>query len=359
MIESVATWVLTYALHSSVLGGAGLIAARNRRVDAASRCVILRCALFLPLVTASLGLTTLNTARPIRVTSPVRRLLPDRIAYPSVNVEVTSVTGSQPRRVVTVTDEVGLGLASILFTLVSLSGAAGLAIWIRRNRAARRALSARTPMTHSFCAASQRGIRISSSPALAVPVALHHREICVPAHLDEMPAPEQESVMLHEVAHIDRHDPAWMDAARLMSAITWWQPLNRLLCDRLECETEIAADQHAIAIGAQPRALVSALAQFSSRLNSAPLHVGAALVTGGSPLITRATLLLDRTAGTTRLSSRVVLALTLCVAGLLVALPTPTTAARVPAIHGAGQLVRNATIEREVTFIKRGGNPPR
>jgi hypothetical protein len=73
-----------------------------------------------------------------------------------------------------------------------------------------------------------RGVRLTSSDGLRVPVALgvFRREICVPRRaLRDLPPPQQRAMIGHELAHLLRRDPAWLGGFELARRLFFFQPL--------------------------------------------------------------------------------------------------------------------------------------
>jgi beta-lactamase regulating signal transducer with metallopeptidase domain len=205
---------------------------------------------------------------------------------------------------------------------------AGLILLGRRKRAFQ-LLDARPVLDDSLPlhAPVVRGVTLYTSSGVDVPLALTRRRICLPdAGFAELGRAEQESVLLHELAHIDRHDPSWAEAARVLVCVAWWQPLNRVLVRRMERDAELAADARAVERGAVPTALVSALASFANRLESGLGVAGVPLARSDSPLVERARLLLAGPAPRhhARVAATMALA-TLLAVGSIIVLPIPTT----------------------------------
>lgn len=358
MTAGFATWILTYSLHSVVLCVLALAATRWLRLSAAARCVVLRSAIFLPFATATIAVTGLTRAgalasKAVSVTSAVRPLFPASMGMQKVEMKITTINGRPPERALEVEDPVAAALARIIVLLAVAISAGGLALHRHRTRRLRRALEERTSSKAAVPLALQHGIRISESSLIDVPVALRGKEICIPAtSFAGMSFAEQQSVMLHELAHVDRNDPSWMDASRIVSAGTGWQPLVRVVCESLERETELAADQRAIALGARPHALVAGLAHFAGLVNPGYAGAGAALLRGDSPLVTRARLLLEPPATPRTLPITLVWAAIISVLAFsaIAPLPTAASAAPSPAISGKAGTSRLVEEERVVTF---------
>ncbi len=140
----------------------------------------------------------------------------------------------------------------------------------------------------------------------------------------------------------------WIDFARFVSALTVWQPLNRIVVDRFERDVELAADAGALELGAEPSGLIEGLAQFASRALS-PSPAGASLVRAESLLVQRANEALlqakRQTSSLTRLSTICVF---LLLASAMAAVPGVT-----PAVAGArggspqGVEIREIDVKRE------------
>jgi hypothetical protein len=272
-----------------------------------------------------------------------------------VELKVMSINGRPPERVVEVNDPIGTASARLVVILAMIVSGGGLALQSVRTRRLRRALKERTPTELDMPFLEQRGIRITQSSCIDVPLALRGREICIPAgSFAGMGFAERSSVILHEIAHVERHDPAWMDASRMVRSVTRWQPLNGLVCEALERETEIAADQRAIALGARPHALVAGLAHFAGLVNAGYAGAGAALLRGDSPLVTRARLLLDPPLPARKLPLRLLWAAIMTIAAFSALLPVPTTAGPTPSLEGPSKGGAQQMIEEERVFKMTG-----
>ncbi|HSL84988.1 MAG TPA: M56 family metallopeptidase, partial [Thermoanaerobaculia bacterium] len=95
----------------------------------------------------------------------------------------------------------------------------------------------------------RRNVRLSGTPALPVPVALGvgEREICLPRRaLTDLGLRRQRGLLAHELAHLERRDPAWLLAARAVESLFFFQPLNRLARARLQEVSELRCDEWAV-----------------------------------------------------------------------------------------------------------------
>lgn len=74
-----------------------------------------------------------------------------------------------------------------------------------------------------------RPVRLTVAPGLASPIALTGGEIVLPpAALTDLDEVQQQSLLAHELAHLDRRDPEWLTFACLVERLFFLQPLNRL-----------------------------------------------------------------------------------------------------------------------------------
>jgi beta-lactamase regulating signal transducer with metallopeptidase domain len=124
----------------------------------------------------------------------------------------------------------------------------------------------------------RRSVRLSGTPALPVPVALGvgEREICLPRRaLTELGERRQRGLLAHELAHLERRDPAWLLAARAVESLFFFQPLNRLARARLQEISELRCDEWAVAATGDRIGLARCLTEVAGWLaeGRAPLAV--------------------------------------------------------------------------------------
>lgn len=81
---------------------------------------------------------------------------------------------------------------------------------------------------------------------------LLHPTIVLPAECDNWSADRRLAVLLHELAHVRRHDLAGHTLGRLACALYWFHPLVWTAAKQLRSESERACDDLALACGARP-----------------------------------------------------------------------------------------------------------
>ena len=78
-------------------------------------------------------------------------------------------------------------------------------------------------------------------------------------HFGRLSATERDACLLHELAHVAHGDTLWSPALALLSDAFWFLPGARQVLARVRNVMELRADEAAIAAGATPEALASAL----------------------------------------------------------------------------------------------------
>lgn len=79
-----------------------------------------------------------------------------------------------------------------------------------------------------------------------------HPTIVLPSESDEWTLERRRAVMLHELAHVTRHDLLGHTLGRVVSAFYWFHPLVWTAAKRLRSESERACDDLALACGTVP-----------------------------------------------------------------------------------------------------------
>ncbi|HXO86321.1 MAG TPA: M56 family metallopeptidase, partial [Gemmatimonadales bacterium] len=116
-----------------------------------------------------------------------------------------------------------------------------------------------------------RHVRVLQAQAPAMPMTWGIRRpvILLPAEADEWPAERRRDVLLHELAHVKRHDFFVQLIARVACAVYWFHPLVWLAATRLREERERACDDHVLRAGAMPSAYATHLLEIARGLRAA------------------------------------------------------------------------------------------
>ena len=284
------SWMLTYALHSSLLLGGAWLASRRLVRGSAARDLLWKAALIGGLVTATiqvgLGFQSLSGALAIRM-SPVEAAPPARAALaPAATAEAgwqgLLPSGGAPEKAAPL-PRAERPPSPILPKPASLVAAApaespallpdwilpaGIALWAslalvlsalyvgQRLRALSR-IGPRRQISDGrlldMLDALRRGagirriVRLTAAPGLTSPVALGHNEIALPeAALTELDPEQQRSMLAHELAHLERHDPAWLTVGCVLERVFFFQPLNRRARVAIQEAAEYLCDDWAV-----------------------------------------------------------------------------------------------------------------
>jgi len=320
-------WLLTYALHSTLLlGAAWLICSRGWVRSVRVKETLWRTALLGGLFSASVqtameaeplgGLFVLENvsdttevepapiapgpvidhSRTGALSGPVA--LPFRGGATSPKTATGTLAGSQSAGFVW-TEWALLGWALGGVALLCLLALASRRL---RLRLAGRRLVAEGPLTERLehlrvRAGLRRRVRLSVSEHLRAPVALGtlRPEICLPPRaLDSISGELQECMLAHELGHLRRFDPFWLELGRTLETLLFFQPLNRLARRRLAECAEFLCDEWAVEQTGDPVSLARCLTEVAQWLvgDRRPLPV-CAMTDLRSPLGERVERILD------------------------------------------------------------------
>jgi beta-lactamase regulating signal transducer with metallopeptidase domain len=356
-VYALATWVLTYGVHSAAFCVLALLGARVLSRPG-QRDPLWKLALAAPPLTA---LAALLPAGPrVEVPALLRAVAPGTWAPAEVTVNVVRTAG-EATVTRSVTDGVAWVLAVAVLVLAAVPVLRAVAGYAAARRDLGRLLRGRRPaapgeMDAALDGLSRRPPRLSVSERLAAPVALGRAEVCVPRDLPLRLSPAQlRALLAHEAAHLERRDPRWIAAAEWVAALSAFQPLARRVVAALRRDAELACDDAAVRRTGDAAALARALTVLAEAFDpAAPAH-RVAVASDGSPLVQRVERLVERARGTGAPSSRAgwlpaVLA-GAATAALLAATGPVLSAA--PAAPGHAAVPRNAVTEIETTSVQR------
>jgi beta-lactamase regulating signal transducer with metallopeptidase domain len=301
-----AAWLLTYLVHSTVILLIAWVVTSRASVTDTVRDVVWKFALVGGLVTASVQ--TMVAREPLggqlKIASRTAvDATPFRVALrPAPDRQMRRFVISQPR---------GTRWSAALVVLWLTSAGGGL-LWLTfRHGRTMRILGDRAPLDGTPVRASlddllarsgvSMPIALSSSSAIASPIALAGNEVCLPRRaLLELAPNELEAMLAHEVAHLVRRDPQWLIVARVVETVLFLQPLNRLARYRLQEVAEFLCDDWAVSRMSQPVTLAKCLAAVAEWVGKAPKvrtprlqPMSAMAESVGSPLVRRVGRILD------------------------------------------------------------------
>jgi HEAT repeat protein/beta-lactamase regulating signal transducer with metallopeptidase domain len=316
LTKSALAWLLTYAMHSTLLLGLAWLVCKQRLLPAASRDLIWKVALAGGIVTASLqtqmrarptGSFSLSTPSTRSVSTTLSKNAKHRDAVetdPTSDAETSltpvssgfdAVSSSAPRRSVESVIVLAWGVLALAFATFYL----GRRLILVGRLANRHAITEGPLPAMLDELRSDVGYRatvaLTSVNTISSPVALGLREICLPeAALTQLESEQQRGLLAHELAHLVRHDPIWLYIASLIERILFFQPLNRLARIELQRNAEYLCDDWAAARTGSGLPLAHCLERVAEWIETSPLGVPVAgMAEQRSLLVTRIARLID------------------------------------------------------------------
>lgn len=319
-------WILTYALHSTVLiVFVWALLKLFPKVPLRLQESLWRVALFGGLATATVALMADveplggRLPLPASVQAKAATIAPP-VADPTVtrkitqhdagDVRITTVQETKPA-VVAAVASAPRKASNWPWVVVGLAGIGGLLALIRLGLGARRTeakLRGRRdviedPILEKFFELvdtaglkkeGKRRVRLTASPHLRSPVALMRREVVIPERAIERLTPAQQHGMIaHELAHLQRRDPQWALVTAVFEAAFVFQPLNHLARRKLQELAEFQCDDWAAKSTGGGTHLAKCLAEVASWLDdSRTSALSVAMADRDSPVVRRITRLL-------------------------------------------------------------------
>jgi HEAT repeat protein/beta-lactamase regulating signal transducer with metallopeptidase domain len=330
----VLSWLLTYAIHSTILLAAAALAAWRFADQHAWLDPIWKVALVAPLLTASLqvdplalplgGRWAMPSVTTVIETPLSTQSMPNEPAIPGVAVEAvtlspaaqsTEIERSLPAAKARSTVWQAMlsrwpSIAALAWLLIAVGSVTWYCVRLRRVY---RVLGSGQPVTTTELletidalrrsADQRRSIHVTTNPLCAVPLALAGRQIVLPGRfMRELEPEQQHAALAHELAHVARRDPEWRIAIELLERALFFQPLNRLARIRLSDSAEFLCDEWAVQQTRSPLALarcLSAVASWWSPADTLPAGVSA-MARSDSAMVRRVTRILSEPARTAR-----------------------------------------------------------
>ena len=363
------SWLLTYAIHSTILLGVTLVIAVRFSDEHAWLDLVWKAALLGPLVTASVqvgsGVIPLGGRWPIGIAAPMPAPMEDARAVPpepliaAAPTDRASVRPSSPalhrvERAVQPASPRAIsagvwGQVAPMWPVVAVLswltiGAVMLVRFGARVVRLHRALGSGPAVSSddlretvdALCdAGDRRSIRLTTSETCEIPLALPGRRIVLPERfLQQLEAEHQRAALAHEIAHVIRRDPAWRILVGTIERAFFFQPLNRVARAKLCESAEFLCDQWAVQQTRSPLALARCLSIVASWASPASDRIAAGASTmarSDSPLVRRVTRILNEPAPPARRPSAVWLAPPLAVVAMAAPLVTAAELSHRPA----------------------------
>jgi beta-lactamase regulating signal transducer with metallopeptidase domain len=269
---------LAIVLKASLLFGAAALVqgCLRRRGSAASRHFVLTLAVAGALALPMFALTLPALAVAVRTEPPARSAAVVKTG--GVLVETSTASAPLAERDTsaaappTAFSMSGTTIAAILYVVVAFAMFMRLArqLWsVRRLGRKSSEVDDREWVTlMRDCAVALgigRHVRLLRSREHSMPMAFGARRpaILIPAVADTWPEEQKRAVMLHELAHVTRHDCLTQALACVACAMYWFHPAAWWVARRLRIERELACDDRVIASGTQAREYAAHLLEIA------------------------------------------------------------------------------------------------
>jgi|GEM_PF-2619932 len=316
-------FLLGWSARSAIVAGLALVLCLlARRMPGASRNLILRCALAVTLLTpvAMLLADRFHLGYGLASTAPVTAGALSAASVSQETVAPAAISGSDfghpassPRSVESATP---FDYSILVFALYAIGALACIARWSFSMARIRRICRS------AHGESGIKGTVVAKDPALAVPVTFgtFRPVIVLPADSYGWPQERLQAALLHEQAHIKRHDWGWQTAASFLLATQWFNPALWFIVASLLATAEEAADDQVLDSGVTPSIYASELLYFASKADQDTLNSATAMARPGSlPRRLRAILRPGRSVGDLRPRQIRLAGLTLALSGLALA----------------------------------------
>jgi len=182
----------------------------------------------------------------------------------------------------------------------------------------------------------------AKGPAMPMTWGIRRPAILLPAEADTWTAERRRDVLLHELAHVKRHDFLIQLMARVACAVYWFHPMVWLAATRLRDERERACDDHVLRAGATPSDYASHLLDIARGLRAArATSLASVAMARPAQLATRLIDVLDSQRCRDTLSARA--ALPAWLAAIAVVVPLAAAAPRVAEPAGRSSAIDTIT----------------
>ena len=311
-------WLLTYAIHSTVLLSLAWLLVRVRRWSPGASELLWKSALLGGILTASVQLRldlrpagTVMLQRPA-VTAPAAAISPvdwPEAPTPTRDTHVTRISKSSPEQsspLISMSRSSAVVLAwGIVALILGFSYVARRLILVGRLGDRRAVPDGRLlDMLGGLArdAGLRRTPRLTCTSRISSPIALGVGEICVPeTALTDLDLEQQRSLLAHELAHLARRDPLWLGLTSMIERVFWIQPLNRVANRQIATSAEFLCDDWAVRRTGSGVPLARCLAQVAEWIQASPLGVPVAgMAEERSLLVSRVSRLLEGVKPSTR-----------------------------------------------------------
>jgi beta-lactamase regulating signal transducer with metallopeptidase domain len=171
----------------------------------------------------------------------------------------------------------------------------------------------------------QQHVLYRTSNAVSVPLACGWARpvVLLPASFNDWSPVFRRRVLVHELSHLQRHDPLWRAVGALARVLHWYHPLVWLGFDRLRSESEHACDEAVVRSGQRPSDYAETLLTIATMPAGAVPQAATAMVRRNGLESRIEAILAGRGLGAVGRRQRVALEMVAGVVGLVLAIAQP------------------------------------
>jgi beta-lactamase regulating signal transducer with metallopeptidase domain len=127
----------------------------------------------------------------------------------------------------------------------------------------------------------RRHVACRRSPLARVPMVcgVWRPVVILPEASADWGEPSLRRVLLHELAHVQRHDPLWIAVGHAARALLWFHPLVWLAVARSRAESECACDDRVVSEGERPSGYAQTLLSIADPLTLGEMEAALPLAT--------------------------------------------------------------------------------
>lgn len=137
------------------------------------------------------------------------------------------------------------------------------------------------------------GLRRSAMIGSPMTIGVVRPQVLLPAAADSWSPERLQTVLVHELGHVRRHDLLLQLGAQIVCALYWWNPLAWLAAARMRSEREHACDDLVLGAGVRPSSYAADLLEVSRSISRAPRSHACACIADASRMEVRLRRILD------------------------------------------------------------------
>ena len=280
-IATIASWLITYWIHSTcIIGVTLLILAKKRPGLRGQSPGILKAALLAGILTTSVQTMLFLGPFSLKIPAQIQTATPTTPA-PQASSKAINTPGRPSDPILTSPDQPSqtrflqpFSWPSV-FVFLWLAGVLVLTgIHHLRRRLLFSEIKNRTPVGGPLLtlfqeiktkAGIETPLKLTASPRIGSPIVIGNREICIPGGMESnLTKAEQACVLAHEMGHLRHRDSLWLKILNLLKLVLFFQPLNSTASRMLREAMEMRCDHFAIRTTGDPLSMAKSLVKFAT-----------------------------------------------------------------------------------------------